>query len=156
MKIKGVIVLDGIFEVKHYRGGELIDSNVIHNTTTTVGFKKVAQLFNGIDGSAFKWIALDESSTSATAADTSLASEITSNGLDRASATCSNVTTTNTSDTAQLVHTWTATGTQVVYGAGIFDTSTASGGNMSARTTFPAKNLENGDVLTVTYKVKVY
>jgi len=155
MKLNGAVVLKGKFIVRHFRNGKLLEEEEIDNTVTNAGKAEVAGLINEVTSGGFKWLAVGSSSTAASASDTGLASEITANGLGRAAATCSRVTTTVTNDTAQLVHTWTATGTQTVQEAGIFDTSTANGGNMLARQTFSAKNMENNDTLELTYKVKV-
>ena len=155
MKLNGAIILKGKFGVRHIRNGKVLSEEWIDNTITNTGKPIVAGLINEVVSGGFKWLAVGSSSTTAAATDTALATEITTNGLGRSSATCSRVTTTVTNDTAQLVHTWTATGTQAVQEAGIFDTSTASGGNMLARQTFAAKNLEANDTLQLTYKVSV-
>lgn len=155
MRLKGAIILKGQFGIRHYRNGKLLSEEWVDNTITDTGKPIVAGLINADVSDSFKWLAVGSSSTAATASDTALAAEISANGLGRSSATCSRVTTTVTDDTAQLVHTWTATGTQSVQEAGIFNTSTASGGNMLARQTFTAKNLETNDTLQLTYKVKV-
>jgi len=155
MRLKGALTLQGKFIIRHYRNGKLIDEEEITNTITNAGKAKVAGLINEVTSGGFKWIALGDSSTAATANDTALASEITGSGLGRAQATCSRVTTDVSNDTAQLVHTFVATGTVSVKEAGIFDTSTANAGTMLARQTFTAKNLEANDSLEVTYKVKV-
>jgi hypothetical protein len=149
------VFLSGVFTIVHKRGDEVLSVTKIHNTATTVGKASVAGLINGQVTDAFKWIALDNSSTTAGVGDTALASEITDSGLTRAEATCSQTTTTGTNDTARLVNTWTASGTKSVRGCGIFDTSTASAGTLGARTTFAAKNMEANDTLNVTYDVKV-
>jgi len=154
MKLQGAITLKGKFIIRHFRNGQLLSEEEIDNTVTNAGKAEVAGLINEVTSGGFKWLAVGSSSTAASASDTGLASEITANGLGRAAATCSRVTTTVTNDTAQLVHTWTATGTQTVKEAGLFDTSTANQGNMLARQTFSAKNMENNDTLELTYKVK--
>ena len=153
-KLQGAIKLYGWFEIDHYRDGRLIDREIIDNTTTNTGFAEVAGLINEVTNIGFKWIALDSSSTAATAADSALAAEIAVAGMSRVVSTATRVTITQTNDTAQLLHTFTATASQAVKGAGIFDTAT-SGGVMLARTTFTSKAMETDDTLAVTYKVKV-
>jgi len=148
-------LLPGVFLIEHIRDNKLLSKIEIHNTATAVGKAIVAGLINEVSSGGFKWLALDSSSTAATDSDTALAAEITANGCGRLAATCTRVTTDDSNDTAQLLHTWTATGTQTVQGVGIFDTSTASGGNMLARTTFAAKAMETNDTLAVTYKVDI-
>jgi len=153
MRIKGALQIEGYFTVRHMRGDKILSEETIHNTTTNAGFKEIAGLINEQSSGGFKWLGLDNSGTAAAAADTALASEITTAGLSRVSATCSKVTTTVAGDTAQLLKTFTATATKAVRGVGIFDT--ASAGIMAARTTFTAKNMETNDTLQVTYKIKV-
>jgi len=154
-ELNNTIKARGVYEIRHYRNGKLLSEETIDNTSTTAGFAKIAGLYNEDSSGGFKWLALDESSTTYTAASTALGAEATSGGLGRAEATNSRVTTTSTSDTAQAVKTFTATATKTVLGAGIFDTSTASAGTLSAGTHFTAKNMESDDTLQVTYKVKI-
>lgn len=153
MKLNGMITLKGQFNFKHYRNGKLLSEETIDNTITTVGIREVAGLINEVTTGGFKWIQLGSSSTSATAANTTLAAAITAAGMSRAAATCTRTITTTANDTAQLVHTFTATTSQSVREAGIFDSSTS--GVMLARQTFTAKALESGDTLATTYKVRV-
>jgi hypothetical protein len=155
MKIIQPVRLDGYFTITHKRGDKIISQETIHNTSTKDGFQQIAGLINGQATNNFTWIAVDESSTAATADDSSLAVEASDSGLTRASATASKVTTTNPGDTAQLEHTFSASGTITARGAGIFDTSTTNGGTMAARSTFTAKNMESGDTLKITYSMKV-
>ncbi len=155
-KLQPIIIKeDGIFCIQHYRKGKLLSETKIHNTATAVGKAVVAGLINEASSGGFKWIALDSSSTTATTTDTALATEITANGCARASASCTRTTTDDTNDTAQLLHTWTASGTQSVRGAGIFDTSTQSGGTLLDRATFAVKSMESTDTLAITYKVDI-
>lgn len=148
------IGIGGVFEIRHYDPyGKLKEVIEVHNTVSTAGLGHVSGLINDQESTHFKWLAVGDSSTAAATGNTALANEITANGLGRAAATASQVTTDDTDDTAQLVHTWTASGTQAVREAGIFDTSTASSGTMLARTTFSAKNMETDDTFEVTYKV---
>lgn len=157
MNFKGAIQLDGVFEITHIRDGKIIDREVIHNTTTNVAFKRVAGLINGrISGAGvnFDYLALDQSTGATAAASTGLAIECTTCGLGRAAATCTWQTTTNASDTAQMLKTFSATNTKTIYGAGVFDTAT-TGGNMLAGTHFAGKAMVSGDTLAITYKVKV-
>lgn len=155
MKLNGSqpLNLKGVFTIKHLRGDNVIDEMVIDNTITNSGKATVAGLLNAINSSTFRYMALDSSGTAAAAANTALASEITSPSLDRALATTSRVTGTVTNDTDQLLHTFSSTATQTVRGVGIF--STASGGIMISRATFTAKALESGDTLQVTHKITV-
>lgn len=82
----------------------------------------------------------------AAAADTALSTPVES----RVSGTSSNVTTTQTNDTYQVIGTVTATATRAVDEAGTFDASTA--GNMDISATFAVINLASGDSLQLTVK----
>jgi len=151
----GAIQLKGEFTIRHFRNGNLLSEEVLNNTVTNTGIADIAGSINGNRTQTFKWLALDNSSTAAAAANTALASEITDAGLGRAAATPTQVTTTLSSDTAQCVKTFEATATKTVYGVGLFDTSTASGGTMTSRVTFAAKNMLSGDLLCITHRMKV-
>lgn len=154
-KFHGAVTLKGIFTIKHFRLGKLLNEMVVNNTITNAGKAAVAGLMNGVGSTTYQWVAIGSSATAAAAADTALATEITSPSLGKASATASRVTTTVTNDTDQLVHTFSSTATQSVQEVGIFDTSTASSGTMISRATFAAKNLASGDTLQVTHKIAV-
>ncbi len=156
MKISPVeFVLKGVFDIVHKDAqGNLKEAFTVDNTITTVGKQRLVLKIQDSARAAFTRMALDASSTAAAAGNTTLASEITSPSLKRAAATASQATTNVASDTSQLVHTFTSTATQAVYGVGIFDTPT-SGGNMISRATFSVKNLVSGDTLQVTHKIIV-
>ena len=160
MEIQDKTGLGGWFTIKHFRNGELLEQEIVHNTTTNVAFKRVAGLIGGIApgsliGNAFNHLAIGSSGTAAVAANTTLATELTYASFARSAATTTWQTTTQASDTVRLVHTWTSAsaGTVNVREIGILDTT--SGGNLLARTTFAAKPLANADVLVVTYNLKV-
>jgi len=154
-KVKGYVVL------RVYRNGRLTDTIEVPNVITNVGLKQLSGLINGLVTTPFKYIAIgDGSSTSAgsctdaAATDTALGHE-----LKRKEATASQVTTSVTDDTAQLVATFSSadglTGSASLCEAGVFDAST--GGNMLARRTFPVINLnwDNGDSIQITWKIQV-
>lgn len=150
--------LDGWFNIKHFRNGELLSEEIVHNTTTTVGRKRVAGLINervSGAGQGFNYLAIGSSGTVSTSASTALTTELTYASFARTAATCTWQTTTTASDTARLVHTWTSAsaGTVNVRECGILDT--ASGGNMLAKTTFAAKAMANADTLAINYSIKV-
>jgi hypothetical protein len=63
------------------------------------------------------------------------------------------VTTDVTNDTAQLVYTFTVTGTAAVTESGVFNA--ASSGVLLARQVFSAINVVNGDSLQITWKFDV-
>ena len=149
----GLLNLSGRIGIRHIRDGKTLSYEEVDNTVTATGKAEVAGLINEVTSIGFKWIAIGSSSTAAASANTALAAELTTGGLSRAAATCTRVTTDDTDDTAQLVHTFTATATLTVQEAGIFDS--ASGGIMLGRQTFAAKNMESADTLAITYKVDV-
>ena len=83
---------------------------------------------------------------------TTLNSEITTAGGARATAVATQVTTTNASDTTQLVYTWTFSGPFAITEEGIVDSTTVAGSHLLAYQTFSAINVVNTDQLTVTHK----
>ena len=102
---------------------------------------------------AFTYLAVGIGTTAADAADTALESEIVDSGLERAAATCSRVTTDVTNDTAQLLKSWSVTGTKAVTEAGALNA--ASTGTLLGRQVFSAINVVSGDTLQITYKFDV-
>lgn len=143
--------LSGVFYFELRRGGELIDVREVRNLITTVGKAGAAGLLNGVVTDFFDYIAIGTGSTAANAADTTLQTEITTNGGQRALGTLTRVTVTTTNDTAQFVVTFTFTGSFAVTEAGVL--SASSGGTLLCRQVFSAINVVSGDTLTVTYKV---
>ena len=119
---------------------------------TNAGFVELAKHATGT-GSPVAWtyMALG-TGTGQTASDTTLDNENTaSNGLQRASATASTVTTTVTNDTAQWVKTFTSTATVTITEAGIFNAS--SGGDMLVVGDLsPTAPMVSTDTLTLTIK----
>lgn len=99
-----------------------------------------------------KYVAMGVGATgaarTAAAADTALSTEVET----RTSGTSSQVTTTVTNDTYQLVGTITATAARAVDEVGTFDASSA--GNMDISATHAVNNLSSGDSLTYTFKRK--
>lgn len=136
----------------------LFGSNVnlmnISNLVTTTGKAGIASRING-DGSeaVFTYIAVGTGTTAAAVGDTTLETELATSGLSRASATASRVTTDTTNDTAQLVKSFSVTGTQAVTESGVLNA--ASSGTLLARQVFSAINVVNGDTLQITWKFDV-
>jgi len=81
--------------------------------------------------------------------DTTLFTEATP----RAAGTSSQVTTTTTNDTYQVVGTVTA-GTLAITNAGLFDVITASSGNLFVKGDFSTINLSSGDSIQFTFKTQ--
>jgi len=137
------------------KDGNVKEKWSMKNTTCNEGKAATAGLINGQVSNNFQWIALGDSSSAAAVGDSLLTNEITAAGLGRASATTSRVTTDVTNDTAQLVHTFTATASQTVKESGVFDTSSADTGSILAHQTFAAKNMAANDTLSATWKVDI-
>jgi len=143
----------GYFTIRHERGGEVLGEVTIVNTVSNNGIERTSGLINGTRTGAFDCLRIGTSETAAGATDTNLKAEIAAGSLVGAAATCTQVTTDTTNDSAYLVHTFTATGSYTIKEAGIFTTTT--GGCMLARATFTGKAMSNGDTLTVYYKIDV-
>lgn len=147
--IKGRFKLD-----IHGVDGKLRDTTGwIDNSTMNVALA----VFSGLAGNtgsqtAFTYLALGTSNTAVAASQTALVAEITDTGLQRASATVSRVTTTQTNDTLQLQKVFTATGSKTVEEVGYFNA--ASTGVMGGRALTGTKSVVNGETLTATYQIK--
>jgi len=120
---------------------------------TNAGFVELAKRATGAASDAWTYMALG-TGTGQDASDTTLATENTaSNGLQRASATVSTVTTTVTGDTAQWVKTFTSTATVTITEAGIFNHASAGSGDMLVVGDLsPTAPMVSTDTLTLTIK----
>ena len=128
-------------------------SPTIRNLITNAGFAAVASRINGSGSEAqFDYIAVGTGTTAAAVGDTTLETELSSDGLSRALGTTSRVTTSVTNDTAQIEKTFTVTGTQAVTEAGILNA--ASSGTLLAHQVFSAINVDNGDSLLIRWKIQ--
>ncbi len=126
----------------------------IANLVVNAGMAGVASRINGAGGeAAFTYIAVGTGAVAPAATDTALGAEIIDSGLARANSTASRVTTDVTNDTAQLVNTFSVTGTKAVTESGVLNA--ASVGTLLCRQTFSAVNVVNGDSLQVTWKIDV-
>jgi hypothetical protein len=104
----------------------------------------------GTRGSGF--LAVTTDSGAPAAGDTTLASEITTNGLARADATTK--THTDNTNSTTIEHEWTASGTHTnVQKCALFNASSA--GIMTHEGTFTAASLISGDKLKVTYVINI-
>jgi len=137
--------------------GNLKDEEDINNVIVNVGKAVVAgRILDDVTSAQaqpFDFIALGTNNTAAAATQTTLGAEITTGGGERSSASGSRVLTNVASDTAQLINTFNFTSTFSIVESGIFND--ANSGDMLARQTFTAKNVNNGDSLQVTWKVTV-
>lgn len=129
---------------------EMRGSNLITNT----GMAGVASRINGSGSEpAFTYIAIGTGTTGALVTDTTLETEITTGGGQRASATASRTTTDVTNDTARLVLTYNFTASFAVTEAGALNA--VSVGVLLNRQVFSAVNVVNGDALQVTIDIDV-
>lgn len=129
------------------------NTRTIKNLVTNAGFAGIASRINGSGSeAAFTYIAVGTGTTAAAVGNTTLETEITDSGLPRANSTASRVTTTQTNDTAQLVNSFTVTGTKAVTESGVLNAS--SSGVLLCRQVFSAINVISGDSLQITWKIK--
>lgn len=145
---------NGIFNlIARNPDGKIRDVRIVHNLITTTGKAGLASRIGGSGAeAAFTYLAVGVGTTAAAVGNTTLETEITDSGLARVNATASRVTTSVTNDTAQLVTTFTVTGTKAVTEAGILNASSV--GTLLCRQVFTAVNVVNGDSLQLTYKVQ--
>jgi len=137
-----------------YLTGNFVNSLQVSNLITTAGKAGVASRINGAGSeAAFTYIAIGTGTTAAAIGDTTLETEITTNGGERGSATASRTTTDTTNDTARLVLTFNFTGSFAVTEAGALNA--ASSGVLLNRQVFSAVNVTNGDSLQVTIDIDV-
>lgn len=134
--------------------GHWTTAAIKHNLITTVGKKAVADQLGGTTTAPMTAVAIGIGTTAANAADTTLESEITTNGGERGAATVSNQTTSTTGDTERWIKTFNFTGSFAVTEEGILDNNT-SGGVLLARQVFSAVNVISGDSLQITHNIQV-
>jgi len=177
VKIEGwveVIVKDKDGKIKSYIGpkkeliddppGEPVLSSVpgdfqdyywLRNIITNTGLSAIIKLvFSGLSDTKFGYLAIGSGTTTESATDTALQTEIT-----RKSATVSQTTTSVSGDTALVSATFSKSdglsGTGSVCEAGILNAS--SGGELLARKTFSCVSLnwDAGDSITINYYVQM-
>lgn len=121
---------------------------------TDTGKAEAANLWGGISTPvAFTFLGLGSSATAFVSTQTALVAEITGNGLARVAATMSRITTTVTDDTTRATKQWTASGTETVREAALFNA--VSSGIMGARKVLDsAQALVNGNTFTWTHDTK--
>lgn len=124
------------------------------NLVTTVGKALVAGRINGSGSpAAATYIAIGTGTTAANVADTTLETEITTGGGERAAGTVSLVTTDTTNDTARVTYTFTFTSSFAITEAGLLNA--ASSGTLLARQVFSAINVISGDTLAITWNLDI-
>lgn len=132
--------------------GNIKDSWKVDNAVMNAGFAQLALLTGDASAVPFTYIAVGTSNTAVNATQTTLVSEVTDSGLERASGTVSRATTTVTNDTFQIVKVFSVTGSKTVEEVGVFNAS--STGTMLSRALTTSKALSSGDTFTVTYQLK--
>jgi len=133
--------------------GNLKDERDVKNVITTASLAEISGLV-GATGSktAFTFLATGTGTTAASSADTQLETEVLGSGLERAAATVSQQTTTETNDTLQLLKSFSVTGTVAVTEAGAGNNAAADTGTLFGHQVFAAVNVVSGDTLQITYK----
>ena len=145
---KGKIAMYGIRIP--YITGKYSDQLEVKNLITSAGKAGMASRINGSGSEdAFTYLAVGTGTTAAAAGDTTLETEISDSGLERAAATASRQMTSVTNDTARLLKTWTASGSKAVTEVGALNAGSA--GVLLGRQVFSAINVTSGDSLQVTY-----
>lgn len=136
----------------YYGAWQIID-DMVPNLLTLGGrddFIDKCYIHNGQGTAAGNYIGLSNDAVAPSTSDTSLASEITTNGLARAQATTRTHTTGN--NDWSLQYTWTATGSQSAQKAGLFtQTGPPVAGVMSHENTFASVSLLTNDQLQLTW-----
>jgi hypothetical protein len=124
-----------------------------HNLITDAGKDFISAQIGSASASAngANYVALSSDSTAPAATDTSLAGEISGNGLDRSQGTYSHTLGTNTFTVTEV---FSATGAaNNIQKSGLF--TAASSGTMLAENTFSSVNLISGDQLTITWTITI-
>ena len=124
------------------------------NLVVTAGKGLITGRINGVGSPAAPTaMAIGIGTVAPDAANTTLGSEITTNGGGRGAGTATTQTTTVTNDTARLVKSWTFTGGFAVTEMGILNDAT-SGGTLLVRNVFSAYNVVSGDTFEITHNLK--
>lgn len=108
----------------------------------------VTNYLNGGSATQPKYVAWGTGAGTTANSDTTLFTEV----LPRVSGTTSQVTTSTTNDTFQVVGTQTAATTETITNAGLFDASTS--GNLFAKGDFTGVPLNSGDSIQFTWKIQ--
>ena len=147
------LTMKGYVMVSVVRGSKEIYHYEDHNLITDAGKDFISAQIGSASASAngANYIALSSDSTAPAASDTSLAGEISGNGLDRSQGTYSHTAGTNTFTVTEV---FSATGAvNNIQKAGLF--TAASSGTMLAENTFSSVNLISGDQLTITWTITI-
>lgn len=135
------------------KDGNIKEEKTITNQVQNLGIAAIASRLYGATVDEFGAIAIG-SGTGQAVGDTTLATEITTNGGERRDGTDVTITAqtdTIANDTAQFVTTYSFSGPLTITEAGIFNDGSV--GTMFAYQDFSAINVANGDNLQITWKV---
>jgi hypothetical protein len=135
------------------------EEEVIRNLVTDAGRVALHTLMYGTAaqkaglslGSGFNYMAISGDATAPDAGDTSLAGELSSDGLSRASVTPTLPTGSEVLTSLNYEFTYTGTAPQSVQKAALFDA--ASSGNMAHEIAFSLRTLAQNDTLTLTFNI---
>jgi len=145
------VALGDTLEVFLKRAGE--PEFTLHSTEddliTTAGKTSAARLIGAIGSEAgYTYLAIGEGTLTASVGDTTLGTEITSEGGERAAATVS-----NSANILYVENTYNFTSSFAVTESGCFND--ASVGTMLCRQVFGAINVQSGDSLLMRWKITV-
>lgn len=139
--------------IRDKKGKILKDTGLVENKMTRAGVAAMNALLGGISPpAAFTYLAAGSGTTAESNTLTALTTELTTNGMGRASATMTRQTTTFANDTLQFVKAWSVSGANTLNEIGAFN-ATPSGGDMLCRKLTGAFTLANGMTVTATYLV---
>lgn len=129
--------------------------NIVTNagrvTLHTFIYGTTAQRVSAALGTGFNFIALTNDAVPTAASDTSLAAELSSNGLQRVQGSVALPTGSGTITRVQNVFTYSGGGTQGIQKTALFDA--ASGGNMAHEILFTQRTLSTSDTLTIAFNI---
>lgn len=126
----------------------------VSNLITNAGIAGIASRINGNGAEAvFNYIAIGTGTTAANATDTTLETEITTDGGERKVGTATRTTTDITNDTAVLSATFTFSSSFTVTESWVLNA--ASGGTLLARQVFADINVNADDSLVITWNFDV-
>lgn len=133
--------------------GSVLSHQKVKNVITNTGKALFAGLAGNVGGlAALGWIATGTSNTAASASQTALGAEISTNGLQRTASVNTRTTTSVTNDTLSMAVTFNVSGSSTVQEVGVFNASTA--GIMAGRQVISALSLVSGQQLAVTYTIQ--
>jgi len=145
---EGVPVKGNVHVVARHKDGTVFLDTWVHNLRVNAGINWQYNQMAGSTAAVCDYIALSNAAVTPAATDTTLSSEITSNGLARALGTATH---SSNATSYTLVNTFTATATQAAQAAGMFNNSSA--GTLCFENTFTQASLVANDTLTVTWTI---